>query len=270
MEKLLPRKALLDLKRLRESGVSGTEFDPEQPWSFYAILPDEALKAMDKVDIEMFSKTEDELEIICNPTPTLNRLRNSFWRAYNSAKEMRYPEIDYPALAAASGTTIGQMFKHLENPHSLAWILCPVVHHHEVMHETYIQAVRKMREALNAPVFTPEGSMDYKAVAEVRKIYELLDKRQHGEFVQNVNVSMESRPPVKTIHGVAKNSISQDVDEELRLLEEKLKDKTIVHAIESAKYQAMPALGSEGEDDEDEQLRARARERGIKIKTQET
>jgi imidazolonepropionase len=54
--------------------------------------------------------------------------------------------------------------------------------------ELFQQAIRKMREALTARVVTPDGDIDAKGLREIVRIYELLDKRQHGDFVQNLNI----------------------------------------------------------------------------------
>lgn len=269
MTKSLTKKGLNDYaKTIATGNLQAMELNPEVEWSFYNILPSHACEVLEKIPLARFDKNEDELEWELKPSPSLNRVRHVFWRHFHNAKSMREPFINYYKVCEEAGVAMTTLNKFLGDQQSLLWILCPIVNHHEQMMELYQQAIRKMREALGASVINPDGSIDAKGLKEIVRIYELLDKRQHGEFVQNLNIKAASynfSPYSKgqldqVMEAQSKVLTSQDLDAELAAIEQQLSgnngalvDGTEQHAEHST-----------------DKLRLAAREQGIKVKIKET
>lgn len=259
-------------KTLATGQLNSLELDPEVKWSFYNVLPKLAVDVLAKIPLAHFHKNEDELEWEIKPSPSLNRVRHVFWRHFHSAKQMPEPFINYYKVCEEAGVSMSTLNKFLSDSKLLLWILCPIVNHHEQMMELYKQAIRKMREALNASVVTPTGEIDAKGLKEIVRIYELLDKRQHGEFVQSVNIKAASynfspyeKAPLESVlaaGGVLSSDVTvthESIDAELKAIEEKLSGGSKVLTEEEAE-----------EKEENAKLRIAARERGIKVKVKET
>ena len=235
--------------------IVDAEFDASNNYAFQNILPPESVDALNKIKPEMFDEVEDNLEMYCMPTPSMNRVRLAFQRVYHECKEMRHPEINWPALAKRSDVTMRALAKMFTTPNQLLWILCPIVGVHKMMEEAYYEALRKIRQAVSAPIYLPDGTLDNKTVNTIFKLYQHLDKRQFGEFKQDITIKDTTDKPAP------KNIV--DVDIEIRELEEKLKQLGHVEAEESPDVKPPEA-------EVDDELKARARERGIAFKAKET
>lgn len=251
-------KPLLSLEHMKKNGLEGTELDSRVRGSLINLLPQESLAALERIHIEMFTKDENELQIFCNPTPSVNRVRHAFWNAVHKAREGKASSVNYKFLAMAAGVSYQSLMDMLTTPKKLVWILCPLITYDSLVQEGLERGLRRMREALESPIHQPDGALDTKALSEIRKIVEFLDKRQHGEFTQNINLKSKNHTVTEhSVHNYTedKKSLAQ-VEEEIKALEAQLGGGSAQIEDKSA-------------EDKHEQLRSAARERGIKVKVKE-
>jgi hypothetical protein len=263
-------KMTLSMKRALDGEGSdaliGTEFDPSVSWSFYNVLPDSSVTALNKIDPSWFTKDEDYLEQLCSPSASMNRIRYVFWRTYNKCKDSPDPTINWYKLSQSAGVSLSSLLGVLNDPKKLVWVLCPVVSHHEAMTEVYVKALKRMREALDLSLVNPDGGMDAKAVQQVVKIFELLDKRAHGEFAQSITVKSDSQ--ITHVKDDSVPTTARTIDQELMAIEEEMKQKGITSTmVDSPK---VVPIDERQPNHEYDRLKAEAGKRGIKIKAPQT
>lgn len=229
---------------------AGTEFDPTVPWSFYKLLPPQSVEVMERIDKQMFRKSEDELDVYCRPTADLSRVRIAFQRAFHEAKEMRKPVINWHTVSEESDISMRVMQDMFTDKKKLLWILCPIVKVHRRMEGIYYEALRKMEQVLQAPMLLPDGTVDTKTFNAVNKVWSHLDKRQFGEFKQSIEVTDKTEKQPKHL---------EDVEAEIADIEKRLAD--LGHTEDVKQIEHTPQ-----EETLHDQLESQARERGLALK----
>jgi len=224
----LNTKSLLSREYLRQNGLEGTDFDPSVPGAFINLLPEAAIKTLEKINIELFTKDENELEQYCTPSPSTNRVRHAFWSAYHRAKEMHASHINWNLIATAAGVSHTQLQRMLTDTKRLVWVLCPIAQYNDVLREGLERGIRKMREALEADIFDSAGNLNVQTAKEVREIVQYLDKRMHGDIVQRFKI--DSKSEVKSVRESSNHDEQQaklSIDEEIKMIEEKLSGPSV-------------------------------------------
>lgn len=141
---------------------------------------------------EYFTRDERELEKELKPSPTLRRIKISFWHEYHRAQEKNRPM--YPA-GIYGGICLPQFFHSavMQKDLAFAWLLSPPTDYMVAMEEALVHAIKRVREVLDMPI---DGNP--KVAALMLKAMELLDARLHGTAVQRIeskNVSVQVTTP---------------------------------------------------------------------------
>lgn len=173
------------------------------------------------------------------PTATVARLRMKFWveydRAQGSKSMMRVTAIYY-------GICFQEHFLHaVSKPSALAWILCPPSNYIAVLDEGLAMGLERAREVLDESPVNEKGVINT-ALAELQwKITQGFELRKHGAVAQkmetvskslNVNVHSHSNaqlpPEQKKVLEIAQSMSVEDMESEIRKLEEKEAQKTVI------------------------------------------
>lgn len=182
---------------------------------------------------------EVELRKEVEPTPTINRLRISFWREYDRAQQLK---VQMKTVNIYAGICPRETFEnYLEDASYVAWMCKPPVDYINAMEEALSYGIDRMREILEVSLtqvesikigkdeFEDREMFNPKAAELIIKTVALLDTRVKGAVIQKVEqkVTSENRNVNATLTA---NITSQrhdgppvDIDEEIRLMELELK-----------------------------------------------
>jgi len=143
--------------------------DPSNPRSMVNITTDEFAMALNTSSIKLLlSKDEYNLCKVVQPTPTLNRLRMSFWDEYDRAQEDNDKMVQENIWRGVCSED--QFFKITMKPKSKAWMLYPVVDYDLAINEALTYGLGKIREIFEFPLYKIEVSKAGKDKYETRKV----------------------------------------------------------------------------------------------------
>ena len=182
------------------------------------------------VDIE-----EEELEKIHpNPTPTVNQLRRMFWLEYDRAVD-NHMQMDMSRVYVGVCSRAG-FYKIVQNPHQLAWLVCPPREYEIETEELLGIGLKQIRAILQLPLKNHMGFIDTKLAEVQLKAVMMLDMRRKGAYLQrsvqaNYNVN-ENRASLDS----ADATLIGDLDSQIKKLSEDIAQ------IESKKPSISPTL----------------------------
>lgn len=137
---------------------------------------------------ELFSFDETKLKQLVgrsDMTPTLQRLRMTFWHEYIACRE-NHRTFKLTNIVAGICS-----LKHLsdiaDNPHQLAFLICPPADYVLSLKEAHAAGLEKIREIFSARITDDEGYLNPKAADMVIKAYALIDARLKGAIVQRID-----------------------------------------------------------------------------------
>lgn len=162
-------------------------FDRSDPQSLYNLLPTFMQAAIEGVDEADLDKTEAELagELFPDAKPDrgMYQLRIAFWDEFDRAGRLKLDVMD--SYRIYDGVCSMNRFKSLINdPLKLAWLLHPPMSYTLVLREISEMALHRQLEAMCLPIKDDKGRVNVKLIEAQLKIFQHLDTRLRGGFVQ--------------------------------------------------------------------------------------
>jgi len=166
------------------NGIIGASIDVwsiSNPQSVVNLLPpSSSLKEYVKtIPDEYKNLSSEDMRELAEPSATLNQLRLSFWGEYDrilgTGNRMALNNI-------LNGIcTINASKKLLSDPVNMAWLMTPI--------QVYDMQVQEITETLLYKMRTAVGKLkieNTKDLNTLMKMYEMFDKRVHGDYVQKI------------------------------------------------------------------------------------
>jgi 3-dehydroquinate dehydratase len=170
----------------------------------------------------------------CQPSPTDNRLRLSFWEEYNRAK-MKSERMKITRIT--DGICSSQFFldHYIVRPEKVAWMLCIPASYEVTMKEALAFSICKMRDILDIPVVDEKTGKINSSMANLQfRISQKLHEMVHGATVQrsiNVNIG-EKAAGDKAIQDALMSNNMEDIQKKLAQLEKRDRMKALDVVVE--------------------------------------
>jgi len=154
------------------------------------------------------------------PKPVVESLRQKFWEEYEVAH--RYGVTINEVKIFEGVCEKGVFQKHMEDPISLAWLLCRPQTYEQTITNLLNQGYRRFSEVLSLPIKNKMGEVNEKLIESMIKITAMMDLRQRGGYTQRSEQLI--RQQVEHTHSNSKEVQAQvlDIDERIKELEQKL------------------------------------------------
>lgn len=180
--------------------------DEGDAYSLINVVPPNLQALLLNLPAEYLTYSEHDLREIVNPDPALNSLRLQFWREYSdSVSNARAFDI----RSVFSGVCTREYFQHLLlRQETFAWIILPPRNYVAMQEELLVEGLHRLRSFLSQPFVdkkevtkisasgdvteTKETKMNIPAVAEARKIVEMLENRLRGSVVQKLAIQNQT------------------------------------------------------------------------------
>ncbi len=163
-------------------------FDEEHPGAVLHLLDYRLKGKVVEIPEELRNVATEALRASVNPSPTINRLRLNFWYLYDKTvcaneknKKIRTPDI-YKGICQQ-----GYWEEVVDDPNLLAWIMTPVQSYQRAVEDIMETSLSKLSEVVTkGRLVLPDGSIDMKLATILIKIYEIFDKRVHGDYTKKI------------------------------------------------------------------------------------
>lgn len=162
-------------------------YSHENPYSVLNTIPNVLKDSVNKIPQELREMTVEEMRDLVTPNKTLNQLRLKFWKEYDSIigqggrKKMSIPKI-------IAGICSVPVFRSImANPTKAAWILTPVSAYSIGVEELMETTLSKLRKKIDSVDINST-----KDLSVLLKIFEVFDKRVHGDYKQTKEVTVTS------------------------------------------------------------------------------
>jgi len=227
-------------------------YNKDNDRSVYNMVSPRIQEKLKRLSVQELLLTDEwELKEIIKPTPTLNRLRISFWREFDRAQTKN---TDMKMVKVYAGICPKEQFeRYLDNDNHTVWILKPPVDYVNAMEEALMFGIDRLREILEIPLVQTrhiklrdaDGAdyldtyeeFDPKTAELLIKTVAMLDMRVKGALVQkveqkviaenrNVNANLTATVSVEkkeTVEEAALQIGVEDLDGEIKRLEETIK-----------------------------------------------
>lgn len=159
--------------------------DRDNPQSLYNLLPGSLQTLIDLLPQELLNLPEEDLRPRVRPTLLQERLRVSFWKEYNAAKDRSASAMN---INRVSGGLCSRPYFHdvVSDQVKLAWLLCPPVDYLLAVEEAVNYGVEELRKILSLSHIDGEGKINASLIGKKIKILELLDNRLKGIPIQRI------------------------------------------------------------------------------------
>lgn len=178
----------MELVDLGQENFSLDVYTEDNPYSVVNMMTGRMKNLVQSVPQELRHMTHKDLRRLAQPDGLLNQLRLRFWYAYD---ESVCSGKKFSMNTVVKGLCDPLAFINMmKDPKNLAYILCPVAGYEIQVQDFLETSLWKMREGLqNIQV---ESSKDLLAIL---KVYEVFDKRVHGDYTQKVekNINVKSK-----------------------------------------------------------------------------
>lgn len=192
--------------------------DRTDPRGIYNLVPSIVRKTIDAIDPALFSMSEDELKEEIRPDHYVCRLRKVFWKEYDTA-QAEFRPISLSNIAGMMAMPLAHINYTFKKPNDLAWILCPPASYEAIIDEALQAGNAAMRKILDITPLCKDGSLDHKLIDQQLKITAYFDMRKNGAIVQkNLHLHASGKAISQE---VAKHMSIQDIDEQIKRLENK-------------------------------------------------
>lgn len=220
--------------------------DPDNPKSMFSLLPDPVQSYALAIPRKYFVMSERKLKARAEPDFTLKCLRMNMWQSYCKhqplGKTMSLGSIVH-------GVTTREYFLHIarEEPAKLAFVMIPPKSYDVMQRQIFEDSLEKLKDILEMDLVdiqkvkkpNKDGLIEEKeyrkintaAIAEVRKVAEMLSDRIQGSVTQKIQMQGQvahahAQLPPQEANPTALGSI----DAMLKLIESKLGDVVDVDA----------------------------------------
>jgi hypothetical protein len=208
------------------------ELDTSNPYSLASLLPPPIRRRVPEIPTEFYELSEDAMAeelfgSINKIDPLLNRLRIALWDEYDRCQKHQLKQMDMLRLYRGICTT-SQFYKVLNDPKALGFYLTPPTAYTLACKELLTLTVRKMREAINMPLYDKKGNPNTKLIEAIIKIHEKMDMRIHGAVIQridqrnlNMNINASADPNTEKEANRAAIPSLEAINDEIARLEAK-------------------------------------------------
>ncbi len=171
---------------------------------------------------DLFRLPEKELKKAAKPTPTLNRIRLSFWTEYD-ASQVQNREMNMRNVYA--GVCTQQFFDHvvLNEPVCVAWMLMPPANYLIALSEMLVTSQERLREILEqSAVDEATGKVDTKLGELQLKIHQAVEVRVKGATIQrseikslSVSADLSDTQAIEAVKKIGQIDSMQEIEEKL-------------------------------------------------------
>jgi hypothetical protein len=167
-------------------------WDRENPDSLVSLLTESLAKAAEagrEAEPELYDLDEHEIFTRLErkrkaPTPTLNRLRNQLWIAFEKAKaDGKAIEVFDICVGICTPKVLNIAFR---DPDKAAWLFTPPERYIDMLDETLQYGMKKLRAILDMNDVRANGSADIKLLELKFKIVAMMDLRKNGAPTQKI------------------------------------------------------------------------------------
>ncbi len=174
-------------------------------------------RAIDNITPKVANMSIEELRKSCILRDDDYDLKNNLWAEVERAKQLLIP-IDEERVY--TGVCSSRCFyeKYLKNKKKLAWLLIPPAAYVSLANGILLQAMDKLKDAMNMPLKDARGVYDTAKVKLFFDIYKRFEDRVHGPIVKQIEKkSMSINIGHKTADG--KPIDVKELDRQLKELE---------------------------------------------------
>lgn len=167
---------------------------------FQPFLPPLYAETVTFISINTLTLNLDQLEKMCRPSSGDRAYKIVFWRLLRSCEMQERQMTDSEARCGILSKVGLQHYS--DNSVLLTWLLSPEIPA-EVVNEVRLQELMKIiDEVITFDPTDLEKKINYKLLDSQIKIYNMLDKRVNGEFLQridqrNLNINQTEKPKKK-------------------------------------------------------------------------
>lgn len=177
----------VDIKR--EQLVSN--FDKEDPRSFFNLLPTYLQGRYEEIPPELFELSEEEIrkQLFGNEQPdeTTAKLRIGLWDEYDRVQRYKEPKISMERVCNGVCTHAYFIRKVVPNDARLVWMLHQTSDYNLSLAELHQISLRQMRSIMVLPITDPSGKPNTRLIEIQNKIFQHLDMRFKGAIIQRID-----------------------------------------------------------------------------------
>lgn len=146
-------------------------------------LPVNLQNMVDLIPEDLATKTGDSLHILCMPSPQMRSFKIMFWKVLDASIVKNQQLM---AEEAACGYPLNTYRTFTNNAVKVAWLLCKDIAY-DITAQTYLNDIlKKFAPIINKEIVNVHGEIDYKLFDANIKLFAMLDKRLHGQYVQKI------------------------------------------------------------------------------------
>lgn len=189
---------------------------PNNPRSIFSLAPEALRRAMERVPLQYFEMSEDELAAQIKPNSTLNCLRFRLWDEYGRAAENQAP-LHTRAICRGICTEHYLLRAVFRNPAMTAWLLTPPKSYEAAAEEALMFGLMRLREILTFPLYDERGRPNPAVGKLVQQVTRMLDDRLKGSPTQNINKRTLSIT-AKQVEDISKSTSMEELEKRLSKL----------------------------------------------------
>jgi hypothetical protein len=195
-------------------------YDPDNPRSITNLVSEKVSQAIQAIPRELLLMDEQKLKKHVKPSTTLNYVRLNFWLEYNRAQDTQKPmNMQVVMRGVAKMNYFYDII--LQNPAMMAWVVTPPADYTLVQRDILHSGLELLQKALKMDLVTTKTTIkvnrdgtkvknivrepNVPAIAEVRKIVEMLSDRVQGSIIQKVAIKSQH-------HEIPANTLPQTYD----------------------------------------------------------
>jgi hypothetical protein len=187
---------------------------------------------------DLFKRLQSEE---CEPSPTDNRLRLSFWDEYDKAQATNRQMSMTNVL---TGICTGKLFyDYISRPEKAAWLLCRPASYKAYVEEALNFSSMRMRQILAIDPIGNDGRVNVKLAELQAKIHAMLELRAIGAVTQKVeqtqkNFNLNVSTSDKTVAGAMMARTEDEIDNRIKELARR--ERKALNLPDTQKEEALP------------------------------
>lgn len=218
---------MADKPRLIPAGkdifYAGGPFDRSDPRSLINIMPKEAVRTVEQLELTWFEMGEADLQLFLKPAHDVNIIRLAFWKEFDAASASLTKMTLKGMMQYLGGLPSFHVMRVMQEPKSLMWLITPPVSYDNTLEEALLRGLKRVNEILDLPIVTPDG-IDHKTAELILKATAYLDIRKFGKPTERIETTNKSLITTVTQRDVKQLGGQREVqlDEKIKELEAKL------------------------------------------------